>query len=254
MSKINRAHAVLSASGAERWMACPRSVALEELVMGVEEGNESPYAQEGTLAHEVAETRLKGAVGIITSVEANKRLLEIAPSQEMLDYTGMYVEECLETFETAKMENPDTVAFVEMKVKFTEWVPEGFGTCDFIVMSGKRLIIRDLKYGKGVPVSAVDNPQIRLYALGALQELGFIYDIEEVEVHIDQPRLNSYTTEILTVEELLEWGESIKGKAKDAWNDEGEFNPGDHCKFCKVRATCKARATHMLDIINSHIE
>ena len=245
----DRAHAKLSASGASRWMACPRSVALEEQI----EDEDSIFAQEGTIAHEVSEIRLKSAIGLISKIEANKELLRIAPMQDMLDYTGMYVEECLNSYEGLKLKDPSAEAFVELRVEFTEWVPEGFGTCDFIAIGGNRLIIRDLKYGKGVPVSAVDNPQPRLYALGALQELGYIYDIEEVEMHIDQPRLNSYTTEVMTTKELLAWGESIKGKALAAFNDEGEFNPGDHCKFCKVRATCRARTKHMLATINSII-
>lgn len=245
----NRAHAKLSASGAKRWMACPRSVALEEET----EEKESPFAQEGTLAHEVAEVLLNRAVGQMSKASAEKAIKDINPPIDMLDYVGLYVEGCVDSYEQAKLEDPNAIALVEVRVKFTDWVPEGFGTCDFMVIGGNKLIIRDMKYGKGVPVSAEDNPQPRIYALGAIQEFGFIYDIEEVEMHIDQPRLNSYTTEIMTTKELLEWAESIRGKALDAFNDHGEFNPGEHCKFCRVRATCKARANGIFKTIQEII-
>lgn len=246
-----RAHAKLSASGAKRWMACPRSVALEEET----EEKESPFALEGTLAHEVAEVLLKQAVGEITRSEANALLKDINPPIDMLDYVGLYVEGCMDSYQTAKLENPNAIALIETRVEYTDWVPEGFGTCDFMVISGNRLIIRDMKYGKGVPVSAEDNPQIRIYALGAIQEFGYIFDIEEIEMHIDQPRLNSYTTEIMTTKELLEWAEKeAKPKALKAYNDEGDFNPGEHCKFCRVRATCKARANNIFNTIQEIID
>lgn len=245
-----RAHAKLSASGAKRWMACPRSVALEEET----EEKESPFALEGTQAHEVAEVLLKHAIGEITRGKANALLKDINPPIDMIDYVGLYVEGCKDSYETARLENPNAIALIETRVEYTQWVPEGFGTCDFMVISGNKLIIRDMKYGKGVPVSAEDNPQIRIYALGAIQEFGYIFDIEEIEMHIDQPRLNSYTTEIMTTKELLEWAESIRGKAQDAFNDRGEFNPGEHCKFCRVRATCKARANNIFNTIQEIIE
>lgn len=246
----DRAHAKLSASGAKRWMACPRSVALEEEA----DEKESPFALEGTLAHEVAEILLKEVVGEISKGEANALLKDINPPIDMIDYVGLYVERCVDSYQTAKLENPNAIALIETKVEYTQWVPEGFGTCDFMIISGNKLIIRDMKYGKGVPVSAEDNPQIRIYALGAIQEFGYIFDIEEVEMHIDQPRLNAYTTEIMTTKELLEWADKeVKPKALKAYNDEGEFNPGEHCKFCRVRATCKARANSILDTIQEII-
>ena len=247
-----RSHAKLSASGAKRWLACPRSVALEE----AEEEKESPFALEGTQAHAVAEILLAHALDKMDNDEADYEMRILNPSREMLDYVGAYVERCMESYHTEKLEDPEgTFALVEERVEFTNWVPEGFGTSDFSVIAPKRrrLIIRDMKYGKGVPVTAEDNPQPRLYALGMIQEWGWIYDIDEVEMHIDQPRLNSYTTEIMTTKELLEWAESIKGKALEAFNDRGDFVPGEHCKFCRVRATCKARASHMLNTIKSII-
>src|SRR5690554_1477012 len=141
----DRAHAKLSASGAKRWMACPRSVALEEET----EEKESPYALEGTLAHRVAEVLLKEVVGEIDGYEAELELKDINPPLDMIDYVGLYVEGCMESYQTAKLENPNAIALIETRVEYTNWVPEGFGTCDFMVISGNRLIIRDMKYGKG---------------------------------------------------------------------------------------------------------
>lgn len=236
-----RAHAKLSASGAKRWMACPKSVALEE--MTPEETSE--FAEEGTKAHELGEKVLSRII------YGTKMPPQEDPTME--HYVGMYVDACIESYEAEKLNHPDAIALIEQKVDFSNWVPGGFGTCDFMVIAGRRLIIHDMKYGKGVPVTAEDNPQIRLYALGALNEYGWIYDIEEVEMHIDQPRLASFTTEILSVKELLEWAKEVRKKALLADNDEGEFNPGEHCKFCRVRATCKARANSMLEIIQNII-
>lgn len=244
-----RNHAKLSASGAKRWIACPRSVALEE----AEEEKDSPFALEGTLAHEIAEILLTHALGRMDDERADQEIRTLNPTQDMLDYVGLYVEGCMDSYQTEKLKNPYAIALVETRVAFTDWVPEGFGTCDFMTISGNRLIIHDMKYGKGVPVTAENNPQIRIYALGALQDFGYIYDIEEIEMHIDQPRLNSYTTEIMSTKDLLAWAEPIKKKAEDAFNDKGDFVPGEHCKFCRVRATCKARASHMLNTIKSII-
>lgn len=247
-----RAHAKLSASGAKRWMACPRSVALEE----VEEERESPFAIEGTQAHAVAEVLLRNAIGKLGNEEADIEIRNQNPPKDMLDYVGMYVEGCVDSYQTVKLEDPEAFAEVEVKVEFTNWVPDGFGTCDFAVIAvrKRKLIIRDMKYGKGVPVSAEDNPQPRLYALGMIQEWGWIYDIDEIEMHIDQPRLNAYTTEVITKDELLEWAErEVKPKAQRAYNDEGEFVSGEHCKFCRVRATCKKRAYDMLEFIQEII-
>jgi hypothetical protein len=119
-----RAHAKLSASGAKRWMACPRSVALEEET----EEKDSPFAQEGTQAHEVAEIMLKKATGQITKGKAEAALKDIKPPLDMLDYVGLYVEGCMDSYDTAKLENPNAIALVETRVEYTEWVPEGFGT------------------------------------------------------------------------------------------------------------------------------
>ena len=136
-----------------------------------------------------------------------------------------------------------TVA-VEVQVDFSDYVPEGFGTCDCCIIGGDLLSIVDYKHGKGVPVSAVGNPQMRLYALGALHRYAPVFGdtIKRVRMTIDQPRLDSYTTDEITVEELRAWGESIKPIAQKAFSGLGEFVPGDHCRFCRGKAQCRARA------------
>ena len=136
-----------------------------------------------------------------------------------------------------------TVA-VEVQVDFSDYVPEGFGTCDCCIIGGDLLSIVDYKHGKGVPVSAVGNPQMRLYALGALHRYAPVFGdtIKRVRMTIDQPRLDSYTTDEITVDELRAWGESIKPIAQKAFSGLGEFVPGDHCRFCRGKAQCRARA------------
>lgn len=136
-----------------------------------------------------------------------------------------------------------TVA-VEVRVDFSDYVPEGFGTCDCCIIGGDLLSITDYKHGKGVPVSAVGNPQMKLYALGALRRYAAVFGdtIKRVRMTIDQPRLDSYTTDEITVEELRAWGESIKPIAQRAFSGLGEFVPGDHCRFCRGKAQCRARA------------
>ena len=246
-----RKHARLSASGAKRWINCPRSVALEEQFPDTT----SEYAEEGTKAHAIAEILLKKNLGLINARSADEALKRHDPyPTEMLDYAKIYVDNCMESYQSESLGHKDAIAMIEAKVSFSQWVQSGFGTCDFLVLAGNRLIIRDLKYGKGVPVNAEDNPQPRLYALGAFQEYGWIYPIEEIEMCIDQPRLGSYTTEILTTKELLAWATEIKKQAKLAHNDEGEFQPGEWCQFCKARAVCRTRASAMLAVVQSIIK
>jgi len=132
----------------------------------------------------------------------------------------------------------------EVKVDFGEYVPEGFGTCDCVMIGGDTLSITDYKHGKGVPVAATGNPQMRLYALGALKRYAAVFGdtIKQVRMSIDQPRLNSYSTDLITVDELLDWGNSIKPIAQKAFSGLGEFVPGEHCRFCRGKAQCRARA------------
>lgn len=236
------AHAKLSASGSKRWLACPGSVVLEALFPE----SESPYAEEGTRAHALAELLLYDALGFPPDIDD---YYITNASNEMTTYAKSYVDYAMEIYTALKLKHKDAKLFIEESVSFDKYVPKGFGRIDCIILAGKEMHIADLKYGKGVPVDATENPQQRLYALGALQEYGDIYEIQQITTHIVQPRLDYITTESLTRQELEKWGNSIKKLAKTAYNDTRQYKPGEHCKFCKARAYCKQRAVGVLSPI-----
>lgn len=244
MEQINHAerdHALLSASGAKRWLACTPSARLEEYFPELT----SAYAEEGTKAHETAEKILRALIeGRRRPAFKNEEVKEIARNiQPYIDYVwGL--------FEDRQKKDGDAVMFLETRTDFSDYVPEGFGTGDVIIISGDTLHIIDLKYGKGVPVSAIGNEQLRLYALGSIKLYGDIYDIENVVTHICQPRLEKgYSHEELTLEELEEWGrEVIIPKAQEAFAGTGAFIDGDHCQFCKAAAVCRHRLEKYTEI------
>lgn len=241
------AHAKLSASGSKRWMECTKSVALEEHFP--EEA--SPFAEEGTQAHSYAERLLKYSIAK-DEIELNKLLEKI--EKEMLNYLIDYLDYCMDIYTQSVLQYKDTLALIEERLDFSEWVPNGFGTGDFMIITPKKLIVIDLKYGKGVKVDAPENTQTRLYGLGGINEYGWIYPFTEVEMHIVQPRLNHISVEVLSRKALEKWGKTqVKKKAEMAENDCGTFVPGDHCKFCRARAVCKARATYMLKTLQEII-
>lgn len=243
-----RAHARLSASGSSRWMACPPSAELEKDMPD----STSVFAEEGTAAHELSEIFLLHEIGEISkrarSVRLNKFKRENEHySQSMEDYVQSYVDVVMERVNEARATTPDALVLIEQRLDFSAWVPEGFGTGDVLIMADDQVEVVDLKYGKGVPVSAVDNPQMRLYGLGAYDRYSLLYDIDKVRMTIVQPRLDSVSTETLTADELLGWADNeVKPKADMAWAGEGEFQPGEHCRFCKVAPTCRARAEENL--------
>lgn len=234
-------HALLSASSASRWLACTAAPRFEE---GLPEST-SDYAEEGRLAHAIAELKVLKKFTIMTNRTYNTRLNKLKKEArydpEMDKTTDLYLEHLLEQ---AMTYNSSPTVAAEVKVDFADYVPEGFGTCDCVMIGGDTLCITDYKHGKGVPVSAEGNPQMRLYALGALKRYAPIFGdaIKKVRMSIDQPRLDSYTTDTITVEELRAWGESIKPTAQKAFSGLGEFVPGDHCRFCRGKAQCRARA------------
>lgn len=242
-------HALLSASGAHRWIACPPSVKLEEGF----ENKTSVYAEEGTLAHEIGELKLKFNLGEITKKKFNSELKKITENElytaDMPDYVDKYVDICMEKIAEAKAKSAYTEFKVEQKLDFSDWVPDGFGTGDFVIVADGVVEVCDLKYGKGVQVSAVGNPQMRLYALGAIAEYDFFYNIEKVKMTIIQPRLDNISTDEITVEELRKWAdEVVKPKAELAIKGEGEFCAGEHCGFCRAKSVCKARADKNLEL------
>ncbi|WP_028988051.1 DUF2800 domain-containing protein [Thermicanus aegyptius] len=241
-----RAHAILSASGAHRWLACTPSARLEATLPE----RESEYAEEGRLAHAIAELKLrKHFIEQMNVRTFNKKLKELQSNglyqDEMMKHTDVYTEYLqgiVHGFTT-----PPYIA-VEKRLDFSAWVPEGFGTGDCIIIGSGTLRIVDLKYGKGVPVSAEGNPQMRLYALGAWAAYNFLFPIDRVRMTIVQPRLDSISEDEITIQELLEWGEWVKPIATKAYAGEGEFVPGEHCRFCRAKALCRARAQYYLEL------
>lgn len=243
------AHAILSASGASRWMACTPSARLEQNF----ENKTSEYAAEGTLAHELGELKLRKELEGLSTRSFNSKVKKIQEDKlytaDMPDYVDMYVETCLERVSEAKAKTPDALFKIEQRLDFSEWVPEGFGTGDFVIIADGTMEVCDLKYGKGVPVSANNNKQMMLYALGAISEFSFLYDIEKVRITIIQPRLDNISTFEVTVEELIKWAEEyVKPKAELAIKGEGEFCAGDHCRFCRAKAVCRARADKNMEL------
>ena len=236
-------HALLSASGAHRWIKCPPSAWLEEAM----EEETSEYAREGSFAHSLAETYLAYHLDQIKKSEYNKRLKKLKQDQfynkELDEYVQVYIDFAIEKINEARARTPDAVVLLEMKLDYSEWVPGGYGTGDLVLVSDDVLEILDLKMGRGIAVSAVDNSQMQLYALGALSQFGCLYNINTVRMTIVQPRLDSISTDEITVDDLLYWAtNTVMGAAEKAFKGEGEFLPGDHCRFCRVRATCRARA------------
>lgn len=228
------AHAILSASGAKRWLTCPPSARLEEQY----EDQPSEYAEEGTAAHALAEAHL----GLSKKALAKARKSEYY-DQSMEDYVARYVDIVLERYAEAQARSKDAVLLLEQRLDFSEWVPEGFGTGDVVIIADGVLEVIDLKYGKGVQVDAEDNPQLRLYGLGAWQAWELMYDIRSVRMTIVQPRLDHVSTSEMITEDLLEWAEGyVKPRAALAWEGNGEYQAGDHCRFCKAKATCRTRA------------
>lgn len=235
-----RAHALLSASSAERWLACPPSA----VAAASYPEQDTEFTREGTLAHEVAEQAAR------IKVLNESPYLELAPkgcTDEMAQCAGEYADYILE-----QIKGPDALILLEQQVDYSPWAPDGFGTADCIIIQNRIMDVIDYKYGKGVAVSAVDNPQEKCYGLGALNDYGFMYDIELVRLHIFQPRINNVSTYELTVDELLAWGESIKPTAEQAAKGKGKYAAGAHCKFCPHAGRCRALAKVCTEVIETH--
>lgn len=244
------AHAKLSASGAKRWMNCPPSVNLEDQFPD----KTSDYAEEGTFAHSFAELILRYNNNEITkktfSTRLNKMKKESFYNQEMQEYIEDYAQTVWELFNEVKASCPDAQILFEQRLDFSEYVPEGFGTGDVVIIADDLVHIIDLKYGKGVGVSAEENPQLRLYGIGAYLEHSMLYDIRRVRTTIIQPRLDNISTEEISAENLLAWAESeVAPKALLAMDGKGEFKVGDHCRFCKAFAICRAQKDKQMELV-----
>lgn len=242
-----RAHALLSASGAHRWLNCTPSARLEAQFPDTT----SEAAKEGTLAHEIAEAKVRNYFQTLDYGKSwlNKELAKFKKRKlyapEMDGYTNDYVDYCRAA--ALEWENLPYID-VEKKLYFSAYVPEGFGTADLVMIGGNKLRIIDLKYGKGVPVSAERNPQLMLYALGAYNAYCMLYDIHEVELSIFQPRIDNTSSWKVNIDELMAFGETVKTKAAIAIKGEGEQTPGDWCRFCRARAQCRARAEKNVEL------
>ena len=242
MSELNdhasRAHALLSASSASRWLACPPSAVAAEAYTN--EGTE--FTREGTLAHEVAEVYAKGKY--ITPSE--NRASEI--TLEMIECAMGYADYIQE-----QIKHDDAIVLLEQRVDFSPWVPDGFGTCDCIILQGETMTVIDYKYGVGVPVSAEDNPQMKLYALGALNDFGLAYDVTHIEMHIYQPRINNISDCALMVEDLLEWAvQTVKPVAEKAVKGKGDYKAGEWCKFCPHAGRCRQLTEVCTEYVETH--
>ena len=232
-----RAHAVLSASGADKWLNCPPSARLEESYPDTS----SPYAKEGTLAHEIAEFKARNYFietlpkRTFTS-KLNKFKKDELYQNEMDEYTESYLEYIKEV--AMKYPSKPYIA-LEKKIDFSKYVPDGYGTCDCILIHGNDMHIIDFRYGKGVQVSAENNSQLMLYALGALEAYSMLYQIETVHLSIFQPRIDNISCFEISAANLLSWavGE-VEPKAKLAYDGIGDFKAGEHCRFCKAHNKC----------------
>lgn len=240
-------HAILSASGSHKWLECTPSARLEEQFPN----KTSDYMAEGTLAHEIAEFKLRGYF-FDTMPKAtytrriNKFKKEESFNQEMFAHTDTYLEfvkgEALQT-------NSKPFVAVEQRVDFCKYVPDGFGTADCILISGDTLHVIDFKYGKGVKVEAEDNPQMKLYALGAIEQFGIFYDIKHIKMSIVQPRIDNISSYEMLKTALVEWGEKVvKPQAQKAFMGLGDFKQGEHCRFCRAKGACEFRATENMKI------
>lgn len=244
-------HALLSPSAAHRWMNCTAAPRLEENIAD----NGSSFAEEGTLAHAYCAKHLKEFLGLPTKDEEAEiaQLFETYHTGEMDEYTDTYKVIVLEKFNAARAKTPDAQLLVEVRLDFTTWMPEAFGTADAVIIADGTMEIIDFKYGKGVKVSAVKNPQMMIYALGAYQQFSFEYNIERLRMTIVQPRIDNISEYELSAVDLLAWATyQLQPKAKEAFEGNGHQMPGEWCQFCKVKATCKALADLTFAAVEEH--
>ena len=246
-------HAYLAASASERWISCPPSAKLCSQV----EDQSSLYAQEGTDAHSLCQYLLELALGRHSRDPTDNLTFYNAEMQEAAEGYAAFV---MEQLAEVKQHCPDPLVCVEQTVDFSKWVEHGFGTADAAIVADGMLYVTDMKYGLGVLVSAAGedgngNSQLKCYALGLLDTFGSLYDIRRVRLTIYQPRRQNVDSYELSTEELLRWAEEVlKPAAKLAYVGDGNFSAGTHCRFCKVRATCRARAEYSMQLAKYDFE
>lgn len=238
----DRGHAILGPSSAKRWMTCTPSARLETNFPN----KGSVAADEGTLAHELAEGKLrrKFTPDLYSSrklTNLRKKCMENPLWKDEMDAcTDKYVEKIYEDalgFKTMPM------ILIEEQLDLSGYIPEGFGTCDCALIGDNKICVYDYKHGKGVRVDADHNTQEYIYALGVLAKYGWMANVETVQLGIIQPRIpDGITTYECSLQEVLDFGENLKPIALKAFKGEGEQVCGDHCRFCRARAVCRARA------------
>ncbi len=237
-----KAHATLSASSADRWLHCPPSARLSELY----EDKGSDFSAEGTDAHALCEYKLLKALGR-EAQDPTENLTWF--NEEMSDSADGYADFVMELVERAKQTCADPVVLVEQRVDFSRWVESGFGTADCIIIADGTLRICDFKYGRGVEVSAEENPQMMCYALGALELFDYLYDIERVSMTIYQPRRSNVSTYEMAKDDLYRWADEVLRPAAElAFAGDGNFLCGEWCTFCKAKNDCRARAEANLEL------
>jgi len=243
----DRAHALLSASGAHRWMNCTPSALLESQFPDTT----SEAAKEGTLAHEMAEAKLQHLFNTqnYRKAKLTRTLNKIKKSELYQPEMDMYTDDYVAYIRKAAMEFKKVPHIaIETRLDLRAYIPDGFGTADCIMIGENTLHIIDLKYGKGVPVSAENNPQLMIYALGALMRYRLLYHIDTVKISIVQPRIDNTNSWELSARELAAFGETVKELASIAIKGEGDYKPGDWCKFCRARQQCRARADKNIEL------
>ena len=245
-------HAILSPSAAHRWMNCTAAPLLEKDVQDVS----STFAEEGTLAHAYCAKKLKEFLGLEVK-EENKEIADLYDqyhSGEMDEYTDTYKTIVLEKFNAARKKTKDAQLLVEVKLDFSHYIPEAFGTSDAVIIADGVMEVIDFKYGKGVKVSAVENPQMMIYALGAWDLFNFEYNISKVRMTIVQPRIDNLSEFEISASDLINWAvDELQPKAKEAYAG-GTQKAGAWCQFCKVKASCKALATTCINAQQAHTD
>nr|DAK62135.1 MAG TPA: PD-(D/E)XK nuclease superfamily protein [Caudoviricetes sp.] len=236
------AHALLSASSAHRWLVCTAAPKLEETFPDTT----SEYAREGTLAHEICELKLTKYVTAMAKGTYTKKLNALKKHElyqpEMLETSEAYMD----YIKSVALSYPTAPAIaIERRVNFSDYAPNGFGTADCLLLAGDVLHVIDYKHGKGVVVDAAENPQMKLYALGAMHDYAMLYQFKTVKMAIVQPRVGNISEFEMGVDALLDWGKTVvRPKAQEALSAAGQFNPGEHCRFCRAKYACKARSEH----------
>lgn len=244
-------HALLSPSSAQRWLHCTAAPRLE----AEQPDSGSDYAREGTLAHAYCARHLKIFLGLPTHDEDKEIAVyhDQYHTGEMDEYTDTYRAIVLERFNAARARTPDAQLLVEIRLDFSKWVPDAFGTGDAAIIADDTLDIIDFKYGKGVRVEASENPQMMIYGLGAYEAYSFEYNIKRVRMTIVQPRLDNLSTYEMSVSDLLAWAEgTLAPKARQAYAGEGPQMPGEWCQFCRVKQACKALAAQCLETAETY--